>query len=69
MSHKKLNVKSIEDATKRVKERMPLEKMRSIPKYKDITEEQYHKLIKDAETFALLILQVFAQLEKTTKDK
>ncbi len=69
MSHKKLNVKSIEDATKRVKERMPLEKMRRIPKYKDITEEQYHKLIKDTETFALLILQVFAQLEKTTKDK
>ncbi len=61
MHNEKQNAKTIEEATQRVRERMPLEKIRLIPKYKSITEEQYEKLIKDAETFALLVLRVFTQ--------
>jgi hypothetical protein len=51
--------KDIEEATRRVKERMPLEKIRRIPKYRDITPEGYEQLMKDAETIALLILRAF----------
>ncbi len=51
--------KDIEEATRRVKERMPLEKIRRIPKYRDITPEGYELLMKDAETIALLILRTF----------
>nr|WP_321355655.1 hypothetical protein [uncultured Draconibacterium sp.] len=50
---------NIQQATERVKERLPLEKIRSMPKYKDLSAEEYEKLIKDAETFALLILKTF----------
>jgi len=49
--------RNIEDATQRVKERMPLEKIRRIPKYRDLTMEDYEQLIKNAETIALLILR------------
>ncbi len=59
MQDEKQDIKTIEEATQKVRERMTLEKMRSTPKYKDITEEEYEKLIKDAETFALLVLRVF----------
>lgn len=51
--------KDIEEATRRVKERMPLEKIRRIPKYRDITSGGYERLMKDAETIALLILRTF----------
>ena len=51
--------KSIEEATERVKKRLPLEKIRSMPKYKDLTSDGYEKLIKDSETVALLILKAF----------
>lgn len=50
---------SIEEATERVKKRLPLEKIRSMPKYKDLTSDGYEKLIKDSETIALLILKAF----------
>ncbi len=46
--------RNIEEATQRVKERMPLEKIWRIPKYRDITSEGYERLMKDAETVALL---------------
>jgi hypothetical protein len=36
---------------------MPLEKIRRIPKYRDLTMEDYEQLIKNAETIALLILR------------
>lgn len=48
---------NIQQATERVKERLPLEKIRSIPKYKDLSPEEYEELIKNAETIALLILK------------
>ncbi len=48
----------IQQATERVKIRLPIEKIRSIPKFRNISEEKYHKLIKSAETFALLILEI-----------
>lgn len=48
---------NIEEATQRVRERMPLEKIRRIPKYKDLSPEGYEQLIKNAETIALLILK------------
>ena len=51
--------RSIEEATERVKKRLSLEKIRSIPKYKDLTSSDYEKLIKDSETIALLILNAF----------
>ncbi len=52
---------SIEAATKRVKERMPIEKVRLIPKYKDITEDGYEELIQFAERMALIILNIMSK--------
>ena len=49
--------KNIEEATERVKNRLPLAKLRLVPKYKDLSAEDYEKLLKDAETIALLILK------------
>lgn len=49
--------RNIEEATERVKNRLPLEKLHLIPKYKDLSAEEYEELIKDAETIALLILK------------
>lgn len=49
--------RNIEEATERVKARLPLEKLRLIPKYKDLSAEDYEQLIKDTETIALLILK------------
>jgi len=49
--------KNIEEATERVKSRMPLEKLRLVPKYRDLSAEDYERLIKNAETIALLILR------------
>lgn len=36
---------------------MPLEKLRLVPKYRDLSAEDYEQLIKNAETIALLILR------------
>lgn len=55
----KQNNRSIEEATERVKERLPLEQIRCIPKYKNLSSEDYEKLIKNTETIALLILKAF----------
>lgn len=49
--------RNIEEATERVKKRLPLEKLRLVPKYKDLSAEDYKQLIKDAEIIALLILK------------
>ena len=49
--------RDIEQASQKVKERIPLEKLRLVPKYKDLSAEDYEHLIKNAETFALLILK------------
>jgi len=51
--------KNIEEATQRVKQRLPLEKIRLIPKYRDLSPEDYEKLIKNSETVALLILKAY----------
>ncbi|QGY45858.1 hypothetical protein GM418_19920 [Maribellus comscasis] len=51
--------KNIEEATERVKKRLPFEKIRSIPKFKDLSLEDYEKLMKNTETIALLILKTF----------
>lgn len=51
--------KNIEEATERVKKRLPLEKIRLIPKYRDLSLEDYEKLMKNTETVALLILKAF----------
>jgi len=51
--------RNIEEATERVKSRLPLEKLRLIPKYKGLSAEDYQLLIKNAETIALLILKTF----------
>ncbi|TCI91475.1 hypothetical protein [Tenacibaculum sp. M341] len=54
-----INEENIAQATERVKQRLPIEKIRQIPKYKNISVEAYHQLIKNAETFSLLVLQTF----------
>jgi len=51
--------RNIEEVTKRVKQRLPLEKIRCFPKYRDLSVEDYDKLIKNTETIALLILKAF----------
>lgn len=51
--------KNIEEATERIKKRLPLEKIRRIPKYRDLSPEDYEKLMKNTETIALLILKAF----------
>ncbi len=53
----KINKEDIEQATERVKKRLPIEKIRQIPKYKNISPKAYNQLIKNAETFSLLILE------------
>jgi len=50
---------AIKEATERVKSRLPLEKLRLVPKYRDLSAEDYQQLIKNAETIALLILKAF----------
>ena len=55
---------NIQQATEKVKRRLPLEDIRCITKYKDISEEDYHQLIKNAESFALLILEAFFSKEQ-----
>lgn len=56
---KKPTKDSIQKATERVKKRMTLAQMRLIPKYKDLTQEGYDLLVKNAEIFAILILQAY----------
>lgn len=51
---------SIQKATERVMKRLPIEKLRQIPKYKNITEKEYLNLIKTSEKLALLILDLYA---------
>jgi hypothetical protein len=51
--------RNIEEATKRVKQRLPLKKIRCIPKYMDLSPKDYEKLIKNSETIALLILKAY----------
>jgi hypothetical protein len=51
--------RNIEEATERVKKRFPLEKIQCIPKYRDMSVEDYEKLIKNSETIALLILKAY----------
>ena len=50
---------SIDKATERVKNRVTLAQLRLIPKYKNITQEGYELLVKNAEIFAILILQAY----------
>lgn len=49
--------KDIEQASQKVRERIPLEKLRLVPKYRDLSAEDYEQLIKNAESIALLILK------------
>jgi hypothetical protein len=56
---KEIQNRNIEEATARVKKRLPLEKIRCIPKYRDMSVEDYEKLIRNSETIALLILKAY----------
>lgn len=56
---KKPTKDSIERGTGRVKNRINLAQLRLIPKYKNLTQEGYDLLIKNAEIFAILILQTY----------
>jgi hypothetical protein len=57
MAEKQNRNRNIEEATEKVKNKIPLEKLRLVAKYKDLSAEDYEQLIKDAETIALLILK------------
>lgn len=50
---------TIQQATARVKKRLPLKKIRLLPKYQNLTKKEYRVLIKNAEIFALLILNSY----------
>lgn len=56
---KKPTIDSIQRGTRRVKNRITLAQLRLIPKYKNLTQEGYDLLIKNAEIFAILILQAY----------
>lgn len=55
----------IKNGTERLMKRMPLEKVRLIPKYKNITEEQYFLLIKNVEKITILILESFISAQSS----
>lgn len=48
---------TIQEATQRAKQRLPIEELKRRNKYKDITEQVYNELFDSAEAFALLILE------------
>ncbi len=50
---------TIEQATEEVKQLMPIEELRQIPKYSNISEEEYEELIKAAEHIALLAIETY----------
>ena len=50
---------SIQEATNRAKQRLPIEKLREVPKYRNISPETYDELFKSAETYVLLILDAY----------
>ncbi|SFF59757.1 hypothetical protein [Sunxiuqinia elliptica] len=55
----KTKSRNIEEATQRVRDRIPLEELRHTAKYNDLSPENYKRLIKSAETIALLILSAY----------
>ena len=50
---------SIQEATNRVKQQFPIEKLREDPEYRDISQEAYDELFKTAETYVLLLLEIY----------
>jgi len=62
---KKPTIDSIQRGTRRVKNRITLAQLRLIPKYKNLTQEGYDLLIKNAEIFAILILQAYIALNNS----
>ncbi|MCU4164364.1 hypothetical protein [Carboxylicivirga caseinilyticus] len=48
---------TIQEATQRAKQRLPIGELQRRNKYKDITEQEYNDLFDCAETFSLLILE------------
>jgi len=61
---KKPNKDSIRKATERVMKRLPIDKLRKIKMFKNISEQDYLKLIKNAEKFALLVLALYSERQK-----
>lgn len=58
---KKPTKDSIQKATNRVMKRLPIDKLRKVAKFKNISEHDYLKLIKNAEKFALLVLAIHSK--------
>lgn len=56
---KKPTKDSIEKATQRVKNKLTLAKLRTIPKFRNISKEEYNRLITNAEKLALVIFQLY----------
>ena len=54
---------TIQEATKRAKQRLPIGELQRRNKFKDITEQEYNDLFACAETFSLLILESLSMKE------
>lgn len=59
----KPNSHTIREATERAKQQLTIENLKAKTKYANITESEYDKLFKAAETISLLILEQFAKSE------
>ena len=62
---KKPTKDSIAKATQRVKNTINLGALRKVPKFKNLTELEYNRLIKSAEIFAILILESYIAVTST----
>ena len=54
---------TIQEATQRAKQRLPVGELQRRNKFKDITEQEYNDLFACAETFSLLILESLSMKE------
>ncbi len=59
----KPNSHSINEATQRAKQRLPIENLKETSKYKNITKQEYNQLFEFAEAVSLLILESFSKNE------
>ncbi|MCU4174373.1 hypothetical protein [Carboxylicivirga sp. N1Y90] len=54
---------TIQEATMRAKQRLPIGQLQRRNKYKDISEQEYNDLFNYAEAFSLLILESLSKEE------
>lgn len=62
----KPNAHRLEKAGKRLRETLTIDKIRQIPKYRDISTAQYLRLINSIEKMAVLLLDSYCFIENDT---